>query len=120
MILLAVGVLFAGVGISLLLREKGMSLNSDSLAPKPLASSVYVRVPEARFPHQRSISVTSLFPSLLLAPLVTGHVGDPAPRGRGRYPQGPELLGHRHITTTKIYDKRRIAAAEGASHDMPI
>lgn len=31
-----------------------------------------------------------------------------------------ELLGHRHITTTQIYDKRRIAAAEGASHDMPI
>ena len=28
-------------------REKGTSLNSDSLAPKPLASSVYVRVPEA-------------------------------------------------------------------------
>src|SRR5271166_2659943 len=63
MILLAVGVLFAGVGISLLLREKGMSLNSDSLTPKPLASSVYVRVPEARYPHKRSISVMSLFHS---------------------------------------------------------
>jgi integrase len=31
-----------------------------------------------------------------------------------------ELLGHKHITTTQIYDKRRIAAAQGASHDMPI
>jgi integrase/recombinase XerC len=31
-----------------------------------------------------------------------------------------ELLGHRHVTTTQIYDKRRLAAAEGASHDMPI
>jgi integrase len=31
-----------------------------------------------------------------------------------------ELLGHQHITTTQIYDKRRRAAAEGASHDMPI
>ena len=31
-----------------------------------------------------------------------------------------ELLGHRHVTTTQIYDKRRTAAAEGASHDMPI
>jgi site-specific recombinase XerD len=31
-----------------------------------------------------------------------------------------ELLGHRHVTTTQIYDKRRIAAAEGASHDIPI
>lgn len=31
-----------------------------------------------------------------------------------------ELLGHRHVTTTQIYDKRRIAAAQGASHDMPI
>jgi len=44
-------------------REKGTSLNSDSLGPKPLASSVYVRVPEASCPHKRSISVTSLFPS---------------------------------------------------------
>jgi len=31
-----------------------------------------------------------------------------------------ELLGHRHITTTQIYDKRRRTAAEGASHEMPI
>ena len=31
-----------------------------------------------------------------------------------------DLLGHRHVTTTQIYDKRRISAAEGASHDMPI
>ncbi len=30
-----------------------------------------------------------------------------------------ELLGHRHVTTTQIYDKRRRAASEGASHDMP-
>jgi hypothetical protein len=42
---------------------KGTSLNSASLAPKPLASSVYVRVPEAPCPHKRSISVASLFPS---------------------------------------------------------
>lgn len=31
-----------------------------------------------------------------------------------------ELLGHRHITTTQIYDKRRRGTAESASHDMPI
>ena len=31
-----------------------------------------------------------------------------------------ELLGHRHVTSTLIYDKRRIAAAQGASHDIPI
>jgi site-specific recombinase XerD len=31
-----------------------------------------------------------------------------------------ELLGHRHITTTQIYDKRRRQAHEGASHDIPI
>src|SRR5208337_1328041 len=43
--------------------DKGTSLNSASLAPKPLASSVYVHVPEARCPHKWSISVTSLFPS---------------------------------------------------------
>ena len=31
-----------------------------------------------------------------------------------------ELLGHRHVTTTQIYDKRRRGAREGASHDVPI
>jgi site-specific recombinase XerD len=31
-----------------------------------------------------------------------------------------ELLGHRHITTTQIYDKRRRTAKESASHDVPI
>jgi integrase/recombinase XerD len=31
-----------------------------------------------------------------------------------------ELLGHCHITTTQIYDKRRRSAAEGASHDLSI
>jgi site-specific recombinase XerD len=31
-----------------------------------------------------------------------------------------ELLGHRHVTTTQIYDKRRRALKEGASHDVPI
>jgi site-specific recombinase XerD len=31
-----------------------------------------------------------------------------------------ELLGHRHVTTTQIYDKRRRAAHEGASHKMPL
>ena len=31
-----------------------------------------------------------------------------------------ELLGHRHITTTQIYDKRRRQAHDGASHDMPL
>jgi len=43
--------------------RKGTSLNSYSLAPKPLASSVYVRVPEAHCPHKRPISMTSIFPS---------------------------------------------------------
>ncbi len=31
-----------------------------------------------------------------------------------------ELLGHRHVTTTQIYDKRRRSLQEGASHDVPI
>src|SRR5262249_28873197 len=31
-----------------------------------------------------------------------------------------ELLGHRHVTTTEIYDKRRRSLKEGASHDVPI
>ena len=31
-----------------------------------------------------------------------------------------ELLGHRHVTTTQIYDKRRRGLKEGASHDVPI
>jgi site-specific recombinase XerD len=30
-----------------------------------------------------------------------------------------ELLGHRHITTTQIYDKRPRTTAERASPDMP-
>ena len=30
------------------------------------------------------------------------------------------LLGHKHITTTQIYDKRRRATSESASHDVPI
>ena len=42
---------------------KGSSLNSALLTPKPIASSVYVRVPEAPSPHKLSISVTPLFPS---------------------------------------------------------
>ena len=31
-----------------------------------------------------------------------------------------ELLGHKHITTTQIYDKRRRSTDESASHDVPI
>ena len=31
-----------------------------------------------------------------------------------------DLLGHRHITMTQIYDKRRITASQSASHDVPI
>ena len=31
-----------------------------------------------------------------------------------------ELLGHRHITTTQIYDKRSRTTSESASHDVPI
>ncbi len=31
-----------------------------------------------------------------------------------------DLLGHRHLTTTQIYDKRRIATSQSASHDVPI
>jgi site-specific recombinase XerD len=31
-----------------------------------------------------------------------------------------ELLGHRHITTTQIYDKRRRSTSESASHSLTI
>ncbi len=31
-----------------------------------------------------------------------------------------ELLGHRHVTTTQIYDKRRYTIKESASHNVPI
>jgi integrase/recombinase XerC len=31
-----------------------------------------------------------------------------------------DLLGHKHVTTTQIYDKRRIAASESSSHNVPI
>jgi integrase len=30
-----------------------------------------------------------------------------------------ELLGHRHITTTQIYDNRRRNTSQSASHDVP-
>jgi site-specific recombinase XerD len=30
------------------------------------------------------------------------------------------LLGHRHLTTTQIYDKRRRSTAQSASHEVPI
>lgn len=30
------------------------------------------------------------------------------------------LLGHKHVTTTQIYDKRRYTTDESASHDVPI
>ena len=31
-----------------------------------------------------------------------------------------DLLGHRHVTTTQIYDKRRRGTAESASHQVPL
>lgn len=31
-----------------------------------------------------------------------------------------ELLGHRHVTTTQVYDKRRRTTKDSASHDVPI
>ena len=31
-----------------------------------------------------------------------------------------KLLGHRHVTTTQIYDKWRVTAKESASHEVPI
>lgn len=31
-----------------------------------------------------------------------------------------DLLGHRHITTTQIYDKRRVGRSESASHDLQL
>lgn len=31
-----------------------------------------------------------------------------------------QLLGHRHVTTTQVYDKRRRTTKESASHDMPL
>jgi site-specific recombinase XerD len=31
-----------------------------------------------------------------------------------------ERLGHRHVTTTQIYDKRRRTTRESASYDVPI
>ncbi len=31
-----------------------------------------------------------------------------------------DLPGHRHVTTTQVYDKTRIAASQSASHEVPI
>ncbi len=30
------------------------------------------------------------------------------------------LLGHRHLTTTQVYEKRRRSHSESASHEVPI
>lgn len=35
-------------------------------------------------------------------------------------PDIQDLLGHRHITTTQIYDKRRRSTSKSAPHDGPI
>jgi site-specific recombinase XerD len=31
-----------------------------------------------------------------------------------------DLLGHKHVTTTQIYDKRRISPAQSSSHNVPL
>jgi len=31
-----------------------------------------------------------------------------------------DLLGHKHVTTTQIYNKRRIATSQSSSHKAPI
>ncbi len=31
-----------------------------------------------------------------------------------------KLLGHRLVTTTQIYDKRRVGSKQSASHSMPV
>jgi site-specific recombinase XerD len=31
-----------------------------------------------------------------------------------------ELLGHQHLPTTQIYDKRRFGRAESASQEVPL
>jgi|SRR5271166_3182613 len=54
--------------------EKESSLNSASLTPKPLASSVYVHVLEAPSPLKRLILVMSFFPSLDDSPQVCEHL----------------------------------------------
>ena len=42
------------------------------------------------------------------------------PRCRVDIRKVQELLGHRHVTTTQIYDKHRRTTKESASHDVPI
>jgi hypothetical protein len=49
-----------------------MSLISTCLTPKPLAPSVYVHAPEAPSPREQSISVTSLFPSIVVVNVASG------------------------------------------------
>ena len=61
------GLLTSWVSMVPLGRGKGTSMNSTCLTPKPLASNVYVHVPEAPSPRIRPISVMSLFLSLFPA-----------------------------------------------------
>ncbi len=42
------------------------------------------------------------------------------PVTRQTHKAGVKLLGHRHVTTTQIYDKRRRTTKESASHYVPV
>jgi len=82
---------------------KGTSLNSASLAPKPVASSVYVRVPEAPCPHKRSILVTSLFPFF-----------SPPQQATQERAMGASELTPRSAPANECLPEREVAALLGA------
>jgi integrase len=56
----------------------------------------------------------------LFAAFAAGDDGDAAAGCREPIESVQDLLDHKHITTTQIYDKRRRSVRDSASHKVPI
>src|SRR5208337_195259 len=87
-------------------RETGTSLNSTCLTPKPLVPSVYVHVPQALSPHERSIFVTSLFP---FTGSFSGHAPTTGTNGANRH----QLRLGGHVLATHPHLGQRFLAGKG-------
>jgi integrase/recombinase XerC len=103
-------------------RQKKSQLAERTFTPKAmydLIQSYLARLPKAMKEEQLPDGTTR--PRCLYTPHSLRATVATALLDRGQdICKVQELLGHRHVTTTQIYDKRRRQAHEGASHDIPI